>query len=229
MTISELLIAAGITTSLMATIAGLTTPVQGMLDAQPERSDMQQRMRIGVDALAKDLLMAGAPVMPYRVGERDHDPDLGVYYRHDAMTLVSMPWQDAPATTRTYYLRSDLAARTFQLMRYDGASTDLPVVDHVVKLQFEYFGADRTRLEPVTLQDGPWFPDEGDAHRFDSDLLRIRRVRVTLRVQAASAALRGPAGILFMQGGSATSRERYVPDREIRFDVSPRNLNLREP
>jgi hypothetical protein len=170
--------------------------------------------------------MAGAPVMPYRVGERKSDPDIGIFYRHDTITLVSVPWDDAAITSDTYYLRSDIATNAFQLMRYDGAETDLPVVDHVVKLEFEYFGADQMRLAPSTLQDGPWSPDDTDANRFDADLLNIRRVRVTLRVQAARAALRGPAGMLFVHGGTAASRERYLPDREIRFDISPRNLNL---
>jgi hypothetical protein len=46
-----------------------------------------------------------------------------------------------------------------------------------------------------------------------------------LRVQA-SASFRGPASTLFMRGGAATSPTRMVPDQEIRFDVSPRNMNL---
>src|SRR5581483_5931875 len=32
----------------------------------------------------------------------------------------------------TYYLRADDEARTYQLMRYNGRSSDAPVVDHVV-------------------------------------------------------------------------------------------------
>ena len=225
-TIAELLVATAIVLGLVGTLFGLTNPAQGIFDAQPELSDMQQRLRVGVDALAKDLLMAGVPVMPYRVGQRDSDPDIGVFYRDDTISLVSAPWEDAAITSDTYYLRSDIATNTFQLRHYDGVASDLPVVDHVVKLEFEYFGADRMRLDPTTFQDGPWQPDETDANRFDADLLRIRRVRVTLRVQAARAALRGPAGMLFVHGGTSTSMERYLPDREIRFDISPRNLNL---
>jgi len=226
MTISELLVAMAIILGLMGTLFGMTNPAQGMFDAQPELSDMQQRLRTGVDALAKDLLMAGVPVMPYRVGERSSDPDIGIFYRHDTISLVSAPWDDDEITSDTYYLRSDVATNAFQLRHYDGVETDLPVVDHVVRLEFEYFGADQMRLDPSTLQDGPWYPDETDADRFDADLLNIHRVRVTLRVQAARAALRGPAGMLFMHGGTSASVERYLPDREIRFDISPRNLNL---
>ena len=224
-TLVELLIATAITLSLMATLFGLTNPALGTFDAQPELSDMQQRLRTGVDVLAKDLLMADVPVMPYRVGRRDRDVDRGIFFRQDTISLVSVPWEGAAIRSHIYYLRSDVATNVFQLRHYDGAATDLPVVDHVVKLEFEYFGADRMRLDPSILQDGPWYPDGIDANRFDADLLSIRRVRVTLRVQAARAALRGPAGVLFMHGGTAVSRERYLPDREIRFDVSPRNLN----
>jgi hypothetical protein len=80
-------------------------------------------------------------------------------------------------------------------------------------------------LTPALLTDGPWCPDPAHGDRFDADLLRIRRVRVWLRVQA-SRSFRGPAGVLFMHAGSAASATRFVPDQEIRFDVSPRNLNL---
>lgn len=225
-TLMELLVATAITLGLMATLFGLTSPAQGIFDAQPERSDMHQRLRVGIDVLAKDLLMAGAPVMPYRVGRRNPDPAQGIFFRPDTISLVSVPWEGAVIRSHTYYLRSDIAGSVFQLRHYDGAATDRPVVDHVVKLEFEYFGANQTRLDPSLLQDGPWYPNGTDANRFDADLLRIRRVRVTLRVQAARAALRGPAGVLFVHGGTAASRERYLPDREIRFDVSPRNLNL---
>jgi hypothetical protein len=49
---------------------------------------------------------------------------------------------------------------------------------------------------------------------------------VTLRVQAAHSALRGPAGTLFTRGGTSRGGPGFVPDQEIRFEVSPRNLNL---
>lgn len=228
MTITELLVATAITLTVMATVFGLASPAQGIFDAQPELADMQQRLRIGVDALATDLLMAGVPVMPYRAGERHSDPILGIFYRGDIITVVSAPWEGVEPASHTYYLRSDVAAGTSQLMHYDGIDSERPVVDHVVKLAFEYFGAGETRLDPAALQDGPWDPDDTAATRFDGDLRHIRRVRVTLRVQAARAALRGPAGILFVHGGTAASRERYLPDREIRFDVAPRNLNLEQ-
>jgi len=190
--------------------------------------------------------------------------------------------------THTYYLKADTTTNTYELRHYDGYQTDLPVVDNVVKLGFEYYGdpqppqllpnkalSDTTgpwttygpkppvlgsntagwgagencvftvvsgqqvprletlaagltqvKLDPATLQDGPWCPTAGSANRYDADLLRVRRVRIRLRVQAAAASVRGPAGLLFMHGGTATSAQRYIPDQEVSFDVTPRNLNL---
>ena len=61
--------------------------------------------------------------------------------------------------------------------------------------------------------------------RYDADLLRVRRVRVKLRVQAPPE-LRGPAGTLFRYGGTSSAGQHFVPDQEISFDVTPRNLNL---
>jgi hypothetical protein len=56
--------------------------------------------------------------------------------------------------------------------------------------------------------------------------VRIRRVAVVLRVEAAAASLRGPASVLFTHGGTSRGGHSWVPDIEVRFDVSPRNLNL---
>ncbi len=59
--------------------------------------------------------------------------------------------------------------------------------------------------------------------RFDGDLLRIRRVRVTIRAQVADRSLRG-AGADFALQGVSSHAESYVPDMEVSFDVSPRNM-----
>ena len=76
--------------------------------------------------------------------------------------------------------------------------------------------------------DGPWCPDALAPDRWDADLLRIRMIGVTLRVEAAIAALRGPAGVLFTRSGTSVDGNRWAPDQEIRFHVTPRNLNLHE-
>jgi Tfp pilus assembly protein PilW len=392
-TIIEMLVATAIMMVVTGAIFTLMNPAQGTYQAQPEASDMQQRLRVGVDTLTKDIIMAGAgtymgsntgalynffaPIMPYRSGELNSDSAAGVFYRSDTISLMYVPPTPAQTTviknfgngnaqeidvesmkncgtdkhnqlcgfkenehvliydvdgswdmttitnvqdeaqhlqhtgklssaydsgnaqitevaTHTYYLKDDSTTNTYQLMHYDGGSTDLPVVDNVVKLAFTYYGdalppmlvpgkslCDASVKGPFTtygpkppclakagtgdygmgencafkvvngvqvprldtlgsgigqveltqsmLTDGPWCPG-ADAtnypNRFDVDLLRIRRVRVTMRVQAALAALRGPAGVLFMHAGNSTSAERLVPDQEIQFSITPRNMTL---
>jgi hypothetical protein len=155
----------------------------------------------------------------------------------------------------TYYLDRT----TNQLMRYDGVTTDEPLVDNVVDLRFDYYGdpnppklpkpmageanclydaagnyvsppvlaateGSLAALTAATLTDGP-FCGSGDS-QFDVDLLRIRKVRVTMRVQAATPTLRGTDTGLFMNPGTAQGGDRYVPDYRLSFDISPRNLNL---
>jgi prepilin-type N-terminal cleavage/methylation domain-containing protein len=190
--------------------------------------------------------------------------------------------------THTYYLSTDAATETYQLRHYDGGVTDLPIVDNVVGLSFEYYGESQppmlkkpvtdpkgpwttygpkppalgvdnewdtypagenciftlvggqhtsrltalaggnniVRLDPGILTDGPWCPGAATPNRYDADLLRVRQVRVSARVQAAAKGLRGPAGPLFVHPGTATSAARMAPDEQVRFDVTPRNLNL---
>jgi hypothetical protein len=81
------------------------------------------------------------------------------------------------------------------------------------------------RLTQEMLTDGPWCPDGTNVFRYDADLLRIRRVRVKLRVQAPSA-FRGPASTLFRRAGTSSAGQQFVPDQELAFDVTPRNMNL---
>jgi hypothetical protein len=86
-------------------------------------------------------------------------------------------------------------------------------------------------LAPLTasqLTDGPWCPDEASANRWDADLLRIRAVMVTLRIESALASLRGPAGLLFANAGTSSGGAMWVPDLEVRFQVTPRNLSVGE-
>jgi hypothetical protein len=382
-----MLIATGIMVAVTGAVFQVMNPSQGTAQAQPEVSDMQQRLRVGVDTLSQDLVMAGAgtyygaaagafsnffaPIMPYRLGDAGGDPAAGIFYRSDAISLVYVPPTSAQTTIRdgmpksskelkveaqpncppvkseqlcgfyagmraiildlngswdpititkiqsealhlqfdgdlsiaypegsiiaqvhtaTYYLRTDTAAKLYELRYFDGDQTDLPVVDNVVGLEFEYFGepqppallpgvcltagcpgpwttygpkppalgvsgpyswpkgenctftvaggahvprlatlgtgVGQVKLTSAMLTDGPWCPDGSIQDRFDADLLRIRRVRVRLRVQSAVEAFRGPAGALFTRGGTSTSAERYLPDQQVAFDVTPRNLNL---
>jgi len=178
-------------------------------------------------------------------GLRPHRPDPSSAYPAGAFVT--------PAETHVYWFD----AGTRQLRHYDGDQTDVPVVDNVVGVRFEYFGdpqppslpkppvgvanclydAAGTRLAMPTLTadggslaalpsaslgDGPWC-GEG-LNQFDADLLRVRKVRVSLRVQAAQAAYRG-TGAAYAVPGAATSAHRALPDLAVTFDVTPRNLN----
>lgn len=233
-TLSEMLIAVAIMVAVTAAIFSLIDPAHGTFAAQPELSDMQQRIRVGVDALHKDLLMAGAgmssgsaagslvsyfaPLMPYRVGGNSADPAgsfetraMSVLYvpatasqttirdpmaSHSGLVTVNLPpgcpvgddscgfregmsvliFDDAGAfdvfklrarrgstfqvrprsgssskiyragsyaaevIARTYWLKATASDETHQLMRYDGFESDVPVIDNVIGLRFEYFG-----------------------------------------------------------------------------------------
>lgn len=383
-TIIEMLVATAIMMAVTGAVFTLLNPSQGTFKSQPEMADMQQRLRVGVDSLQKDVLMAGAgsyigtgagalynffaPVMPYRNGEHESDQPKGTFYRPDAISILYVPPTPAQTTisndmpqssaelkvlpqlncgsdkkdqlcgfdsgmrviifdtngswdTMTITQVQDAAlhlqhnqdklstsyskgsnitqvmmhtywwdSEKLQLMHYDGYQTDLPVVDNVVGLQFEYFGEPEPpkllptavlsstvgpwttygpkppalgvqgsttwpagencvfkvvdgvhtpRLEPLSaggvgqvpldpgiLQDGPWCPDDTRVYRFDADLLRIRRIRIRMRLQVNNPALRGPAGALWAKAGFANSSYQVVPDQELSFDVTPRNMNL---
>jgi hypothetical protein len=120
----------------------------------------------------------------------------------------------------------------------DNASDSWPAGQNCVFTVDQTSGAQVPRLSqlgpvgalvPLTqaqLTDGPWCPDGNAPNRYDADLLRVRQVRVTLRVQTGVLALRGPAGSLFTYPGLGKAGDRLVPDQEVRIDVVPRNLSL---
>jgi type II secretory pathway pseudopilin PulG len=157
--------------------------------------------------------------------------------------------------SNTYYLNRT----TNQLVQYNGATTEIPIVDNVVDLRFDYFGdpnpprapkpvagvanclydaagnyvglptlatADGSLalLDATLLSNGPYCGT--GSNQFDADLLRVRKIRVTLRMQAASAAFRGTDPALFLKPGTAPGGERVIPDYVVSLEVAPRNLNL---
>lgn len=170
--------------------------------------------------------------------------------------------------SNTYYWCSPVNARpcpddptAWQLRLYDGFTRDVPLVDNVVGLRFEYFGDPTPPINPKPplgasnclydatgtynaamtvlpttdgslaalplgmFQDGPWCGSLAGSNAFDADLLRVRKIRVTLRVQVGNPSLRG-TGPRFVNPGTATGGIREVADYEVAFDVTPRNLNL---
>jgi hypothetical protein len=78
-------------------------------------------------------------------------------------------------------------------------------------------------LPAALLSDGPWCPDAVSPRRFDADLLRVRRVRIRLRAEAAWASLRG-WGALVARPGTAAPGVTTTPDHEAVVDVAPRNV-----
>lgn len=79
-------------------------------------------------------------------------------------------------------------------------------------------------LSAGMLTDGPWCG--GGDTQFDADLLRVRRVRVSVRLQAGDAAVRGADRLRFANPGSARRSSLAVPDLTVQIDVAPRNLRL---
>ena len=82
-------------------------------------------------------------------------------------------------------------------------------------------GAGLHQLTAAQMTDGPVCG--AGPNLFDGDLLRIRLVRVTLRLEAAADDVRG-AGALFVRPGRSSSGYSLVPDHEVTFDVAPRNM-----
>lgn len=348
----ELLISTAIMLVVTGAIFSLMNPAQGNAQAQPEIADIQQRMRVGTDALFKELIIAGAgpyqgpvtgslvgffaPILPRRVGDTSPDPTTGAGSFHtDRITITyipnsysqttisqAMPSQSAElkvadqpncpsgqplcgfaegmdviifdtaghsdtftitqvqdaaghlqhrgqdlsyayavgasvtqVVTNTFYLDRT----THQLIKYNGHTAEVPLVDNVVDLRFQYFGDPNPPTQPkpmlgvanclydaagnylpqpsltpsdgslaelteAILTDGP-FCGSGDT-QFDVDLLRVRKVKVTMRMQTGASSLRGNDTTRFAIAGTAVGGDRYVPDYQMQFEVSPRNLNL---
>jgi len=87
------------------------------------------------------------------------------------------------------------------------------------------FSADWGELASLPLSmlsDGPWCGGSGTL--FDVDLLRVRAIRVTLRIQATAAGLRG-TGLGFARPGQSHDSSRYLPDLQATFLIAPQNLN----
>jgi hypothetical protein len=112
----EAVLAISITITVTAAVFTVLAPSRGILEAQPEFADMQQRLRVGVDTLLGDLAMAGAgaytgantgslvrqfaPILPFRRGlSAAYDDGPGVF-RADAVTIAYVPSTSAQAILR---------------------------------------------------------------------------------------------------------------------------------
>lgn len=102
----ELAVAMAITLTVTAAVFAMLNPSSGAFQSQPESADVEQRIRAAVDALERDIKVAGggvwsgplagamgrvAPaVLPYRTGRRSPDPP-GSYSADRITVLAVMP------------------------------------------------------------------------------------------------------------------------------------------
>jgi len=112
MSLAELLVASGTLLALTAAAGSVLARAQLTFRAQPEVADVQQRLRVAVQAFGRDVLMAGAgpasaalagplvlrmpPVAPYKRGQLD-DARAGVFYRANTVSVVYVPGTRAAA------------------------------------------------------------------------------------------------------------------------------------
>jgi len=209
----ELVVSMAIMLVVTSSMFGFVHAARGVFEIDLERADMQQRARVSMDAFFRDLVMAGAglqmpAIAPYRRGDTNPDSPGSVYSDRISVRYVPHDAAAGEVVTVTYARRVDLAGVP-QLTRYDGLATELPLVDQIAGLRFEYFDGAGRQIPLESFADGPWVPDAVAVDRFDADLQTIRRVRALVRVRSARAFVGLP-----------------LADLEIGIDVSPRNMNL---
>ena len=89
-------------------------------------------------------------------------------------------------------------------------------------------GESLVQLDPAIFKDTPPADMCGSGgNAFDPDMLRIRKIEVRFRVQTGDPTLRGTDTRIFAKPGLAIgSTAGMVPDYELRYEVTPRNMNL---
>ena len=207
----ELVVSMALMLAVTSSMFDFVHSARRVFEIDTERADMQQRARVSMDAVFRDLVMAGAgrpmpAFAPFRRGLIDPDAQGSSF--PDRLSVVYAPPDAGGFVTITYARRVD-AAGVPHLTRYDGLATELPLVDQVADLRFEYFDSAGQEIGLERLSDGPWRPSAAAVERFDVDLEAIRRVRAIVRVTPVRTLFGFP-----------------LADLEIRIDVSPRNLNL---
>ena len=99
----EMTVALAIALVVTGAVFALMDPAQGAFQVQPELIDLQQRLRVAVDGITRDVIMAGAgsgghfaSVLPRRRGQRSADPPEAFF--PDRISVLYVP-AGAPETT----------------------------------------------------------------------------------------------------------------------------------
>src|SRR5262245_28029900 len=108
----EVLIATAVFTAAIAPMLYAVATGQRLARAQPEASDLQQRLRVVADRLQRDLSLAGAgplhgsaignlnehlpPILPARTGTRTPDAELSAF--QDRISILYVPDGAAPVS-----------------------------------------------------------------------------------------------------------------------------------
>lgn len=208
-TVVELLVAMMITMIVAAATLSLVGPAHDAFQVQPETSDLQQRVRVGIDALQRDLMMAGAgmyaagavgplhgavaPVMPYRAFGTASDSAVGRYFRPDAISVLFVRTTASQST-----LAAPLSAGGLEIAIE--ASTTCPAAtaasicglttgDQVLLFDdqggWDVFGIDRTASPDRISLTGP-APARG--YRAGANLTEARALAYALRPDPATGA-----------------------------------------
>lgn len=188
-TLIELLMVMTMTLGITAAALALAQPAQAAFRVQLESVDVTQRLRAAADALSRDMLMAGSGLPPGVPGVTPYQPGTP----QSGLTVRYVPAAGDAVTTHSYYVRTDADANLYELRRTDG-ETDVAVVDHIATVAFSCFD----QAAAVVSSCG--------------EAARIRRVRITVRIQAVMRHMRLTPAML------------RVPDEEIIVDVAPRSL-----
>ena len=213
-TFVELIVSTAIMLAITASMFGFVNSARSAFATDLERADMQQRVRVAMDSLFRDLVMAGAggqvpAVAPFRRGDTNADVPGAAFSDRVSVRYVPPNKTEGEAAVITYaFVSNGIGAP--KLTKYDGRVTELPVIDEVAGLHIDYFDASGLLIPLGRFTDGPWVPDGASPDRFDADLQQIRRVRARVRVRPA----RMFVGL-------------HLQDLDAVIDVAPRNLNLR--
>lgn len=165
---------------------------------------------------------AGTAVVPVETASFFHDRDERTLREYDG-DASDLPLLDDLVDMRVEYFGEGHPPEWPRPL--DGAANCLYAADGGYNAVLMPVLSPPGRLVPLPaglLTDGPWCG--GGNNSFDADLLRVRRIRITLRLQASDPAARGLDPARFHHPGSARKESLLVPDITATIDVAPPNL-----